>query len=86
MSEDRPESRGRGSRAVRNTFRRELELALVDVKLKAQHIEQLLAERDALRRWAADACVALQEAAVIRPGNHDRLLGEARELGVLLPS
>jgi hypothetical protein len=86
MSDTGAGSRGRGSRAVRNTFRKELELALVDVKVKAERIEQLIAERDALRKWAAEACVALGEAAVIRQGEHDRLLGEARELGVPVPS
>jgi hypothetical protein len=93
MSEDRAGSRGRGSFAVRNTFRKELEQTLVEVKMKTEQVERLIAERIALRKWAAEACIALEAATVIgerssRPGdgldygNHDRLLREARELGV----
>lgn len=95
MSEDRAGSRGRASRAVRNTFRKELELALVEVKVKAEQVEHLIAERDALRKWAAEACIALEATLIgersfragdgLDPGNHDRLLREARELGVPVP-
>jgi hypothetical protein len=93
MSAQRAGSRGGGLGAVRNTIRRELELALVEVKVKAEQVEHLIAERDALRTWATEACIALDAATLSPersgsgdgPDHRDRLVREARELGIPVP-